>query len=591
MRISSATGLNPSQVDWLTQPKTCHFLDLMLRKLIVTAAMLFTYVAGPAYAQATRDTTANSNSNSPWGVAPSATLSNNPGAWLPAMAEAGVGSVRSLYAPSASEQDRLAPMTGAGMSGVGILKWSTGATSTFPVDDLTGWRNYVTSQVTKYKGRITQWEVWNEPPNFTVDKSPSSYAAVVAAAYDAAKAVDPGVQIGLAAKSNHVNWLAESIAAGAKDKFDFVTLHPYEVAAKLPLGWEGQFMGIVPGVRQMLRAMNPAKADVPVMFTEVGIPASPPASGGVGPAIQADVLTKIYTMALAQGVTRTFWFDPRDSEGLSLGLTTSDGARRPAWYALRSLTTYLGATPVYAGWIQPDNAFYGFVFTSEKGVVLVAWSRASQSSMRLLSSDITAVDPRTGAATVTRTPHITDAPIILAAPAGSAQAGEWLAEADANRDKAFSWNGDHSAATSVRLVAGETPAGVFMVNPPAVTVVNGIAEFNFAGRGSARFAVDPTFVSFATTPVRITAVVRGQGTGSPGFNLKYESDVPIASADENGLVSLSSGWFQVKGTEFYEKTWVVPNARFVAKYGYNFAFVTDSAANSHYSIARITVSK
>lgn len=350
-------------------------------------------------------------------------------------------------------------------------------------------------------------------------------------------------------------------------------------------------MGIVPGVRQMLKAMNPAKAHVPVMFTEVGIPASPPASGGVGPANQADVLTKIYTMAIAQGVSRTFWFDPRDSEGLSLGLTTADGTKRPAWHALRSLTSYLGAKPVYEGWTQPGNAYYGFVFTSNKGVVLVAWSRTSQSSLRLLSSDVTAVDPRTGMATLTRTPLVTDAPIILAAPAGSAQAGEWLAEATANRGKAFAWNGDHSAATSVELVAGETPAGVFMVNPPAVTTVNGVAEFNVAGSGSARFAVDPTFVSFATTPIRITVVVRGQGTGSPGFNLKYESDAPIASADENGLVSLSSGWFQVKGTEFYEKTWIVPNARFVAKYGYNFAFVTDSSANSQYSIARITVSK
>ena len=553
--------------------------------------MLIVSIAGFAHSQTGANTLAAANTDSPWGVAPSATLSYNPSAWLPSMAEAGVGSVRSLYAPLASGQDRLAPITAAGMSGVGILKWSPGATSNFPVDDLAGWQNYVTSQVTLYKGRIRHWEVWNEPPNFTVDKSPASYATLVASAYDAAKAVDPTVQIGLAAKSNHVNWLAESIAAGARDKFDFVTLHPYEVASMLPLGWEGQFMGIVPGVRKMLQATNPAKSGVPVWFTEVGIPASSPASGGVGPSIQADVLTKIYTMAAAQGVARTYWFDPRDSEGLSLGLTTSDGSKRPAWFALRSLTEYLGTQPVYVGWTQPDNTYYGFVFKSEKGVVMIAWARPGQSAMRMLSSEVVAIAPRTGASAPTYAPVVTDVPTILVAPAESAQASQWIGEARENSGKAFAWNGDHSTSTSVQLIAGEEPNGVFMVNPPPVTVVNGVAEFNLSGRGGARFAVDPTFLSYETTPIRITAVVRGHGTGNPGFNMKYESDVPIASADANGLVGLSTGWFQVKGTEFYEKTWVVPNPRFVAKYGFNFGFVTDSAPNSQFSVARVTVSR
>lgn len=561
----------------------------MLKTLLVSAAMLLTSVVNFADAQGSGDSSANSES--PWGVAPSATLSNNPSAWLPSMAEAGVRSVRSLYAPVASGQDRLTPVTNAGMSGVGILKWSPGTTSTFPVDDLAGWRNYVTSQVTKYKGRITHWEIWNEPPNFTTNKSPAAYAAVVGAAYDAAKAVDPDVQIGLAAKSNHVNWLAESIASGARDKFDFVTLHPYEVAAMLPFGWEGQFMGIVPGMRRMLKAVNPAKAGVPVMFTEIGIPASPPASGGVGPDIQADVLTQIYTMAIAQGAARTYWFDPKDSEGLTMGLTTSDGTKRPAWYAMRTLSSQLGATPTYVGWLQPGNAFYGFVFNSAKGTVLIAWARAGQSAERALSSDVTAIDPRTGATSTTRTATITYAPVVLVAPAGSAQAQQWLSDANASKGKAFPWNGDHSTATSVELIAGQEPNGVSMVNPPAVSVVDNVAEFDMGGNSNVSFAVDPTFLSYDTTPIRITAVVRGHGNGNPGFNLKYESDAPIASANGNGLVNSSAGWFQVKGTTFYEKTWVLPNARFVAKYGFNFSFDSDGPASSQYSIARITVSK
>jgi hypothetical protein len=82
-------------------------------------------------------------------------------------------------------------------------------------------------------------------------------------------------------------------------------------------------------------------------------------------------------------------------------------------------------------------------------------------------------------------------------------------------------------------------------------------------------AVDPAILSYGTAPIRITAVVRGHGSGDSGFNLKYESDVPIAAAGGDGLVGSSNGWFHIDGTTFYEKTWIVPNARFIGMYGYH----------------------
>jgi hypothetical protein len=350
-------------------------------------------------------------------------------------------------------------------------------------------------------------------------------------------------------------------------------------------------MAIAPRVRQMLQDKDPAKATVPVWFTEIGISAAPAAAGGVGPKIQADVLAKIYTMAIAQGVARGYWFDPSDSEGLTMGLTTADGTKRPAWYALRSLSTYLGALPRYAGWTQPGNAYYGFVFEGPQGVVLAAWSQAGQSAGLSLASDVTVVDPRTGAAITSRTPTVTEAPAILVAPAGSAQAQRWLSEAAASSGKPFPWNGDHSASAHVDLTAGARPEGVFMINAPNATIVNNVAEFSLEGTGGACFAVDPAFLSYISKPIRITVVVRGHGSGDPGFNLKYESDASIASADGNGLVSSSDGWLHINGTTFNEKTWAVPNARFVGMYGYNFCFDSDGPTHAQFSIQRVTVSR
>ena len=526
-----------------------------------------------------------------WGAAPSSALTRNPAAWLPAMADAGITSVRNFH--SAPGDDQLTPITAAGMSVVGILQWNSGPVWTLPVNDLAGWRNYVTEQVRRYQGRVKHWEVWNEPPNFTADQSPASYAKVVAVAFEAAKAVDPDVQIGLSAKSNHLNFLAEAIAAGAADRFDFVTLHPYEVAGLLPLGWEGQFMAIVPRLRAMLQVANPARAGVPVWFTEIGISAAPPAAGGVGPLGQADVLAKIYTMAFAQAVARVYWFDPSDSEGLAMGLTTADGARRPAWYALRSLNTQLGARPRYVGWTQPDGATYGFVFRGPQGVVLSAWSRPGQSAALALASEVTLVDPRTGASTTTRAPAVTEAPVLLVAPVGSPQARQWTSAAAANRGKPFPWNGDHSAATLLRLTAGAAPDGIFMVNPPATSVVNNLAEFNLQGGIGACFAADPTFLSYAyaTSPIRISATVRGHGSGEPGFYLVYESGAPIAATDTNNLKTSASGWFRIRGTDFYEKHWRLPDARFIGLYGYNFCFYAPGPDHAGFSLRQVTLSR
>lgn len=525
-----------------------------------------------------------------WGAAPSAALARAPEAWLGAMADAGVTTVRN-FDDSAATGDKLTPILKAGLSAVGIL-WMPG-TSTLPVNELDAWRSHVSSEVTAHKGRVKYWEVWNEPPNFTEDKSPASYAKVVAAAYDAAKAADPSVQIGLAAKSNHINFLAESIAAGAADKFDFVTLHPYETAELLPEGWEGQFMSIVPRLRRMLQSKNPGRAQVPVWFTEIGISAAPPPGrGNVGPPAQADVLVKIYAMAFAQGAQRVYWFDPRDSEGLNMGLTTADGTKRPAWFAMRSMSSALGPQPGYLGWLQPDNAWYGFVFDAAMGVVLVAWTRPGDSTALALASPVTAIDPRSGAASLTDTPTLGDAPLLLVAPADSPQAAQWRSEALSNVARPFPWNGDHSASRSVRLTAGAQPQGVFIVHPPPLSAQDGVAEFDVQGSIGACFAVDPTFVSYAyaSTALQITAQVRGHGSGSPGFELRYESDAPIAATDGNNLKLGDSGWFAIRGTDVVEKTWRLPDTRFIGLYGYHFCFYApDPALNSGFSIRRVTV--
>jgi len=273
--------------------------------------------------------------DSPWSVSPSAALSLDPASWVQDMIAAGVRSVRGFSRPE--------PIAAAGLGLTGILTVPNAqARQTFPIDDLPGYRRYVTREVTRYKGIVRYWEVWNEPPNFSEDQSPASYARIVAAAYDAAKAVDPTVQIGLSAKSVHLGFMAEALDAGARGKYDYITLHPYETASLLQDNWEGPFLGIVPTLRTMLKDKDPARAKVPVWFTEIGVEVAEQGRQGVSLAEQADLLVKIYAMSLAQGVTRVSWFAPRDSEGTTHGLSWANGERKPAFNAYETITQSLG---------------------------------------------------------------------------------------------------------------------------------------------------------------------------------------------------------------------------------------------------------
>lgn len=520
----------------------------------------------------------------PWGVAPSTTLLRNPSSWIKPMVDVGVVSVRNV---DLSVEDRLETLLNAGVSVVGIL-W---VPSNASMPNLEDWRAQVSDTVRKYKGRIGHWEIGNEPPNFLDNKSPKYYGAIVAAAYEAAKAVDPTVQIGLAAKSNHVNWLAQSIDAGARDKFDFITLHPYENAELIKQGWERQFLSIVPRVRAMLKEKSPNSMAAPVWFTEIGAPVNVQSASLDSFHAQADQLVKIYSLSLVQGVERIYWFSPRDAEGEFFGLLNDDNSPRPSYSALKTLTTYLGEQPSYKGWLNPiAGECCGFVFSGPSGISLILWSKPGFASSMRLATEVTVIDPRTGAQTVANSVNVSSSPLLLVAPPGSLAARQWLSAAAVNALQNFKYHAPVSS-TSVSLVAGRPSRGLSMINQPDASAYKSKFEFDMTGKGAARFTVDPSFLSFSTRPIRITAVLRGHGVGDPGFNLKYESDLPLDLADGNYLTPSDSGWHRVNATNFYTVSWVIPNPRFVGVYGYNFTFDTDGPAHSQFSIQSVMVSK
>lgn len=467
---------------------------------------------------------------------------------------------------------------------LGSPSWNTqDKPGTLPVNNIAGWSDYVTAIVDHTKGRIHRWEVWNEPPNFTGrDQTPADYAKIVVSAYDAAKRANPACLIGLAAKSAHINYLEQVIKAGAKDHFDYITLHPYEVLNGIAdnAGTESVFMHIVPTVRKMLAASNPAKKDVPIIFTELGCDVKK------GADTQAHALVKAYTMGIAQGVACIQWFEGMDGDSGPLGLIDAKGTPRPAFTAMGQMIQHLGQHPEYLGWLLLNEKHYAFVFQGAQGTVLITWAHGHNMDDLHFSQPVSLVDPLTGRMVKADKHALTVAPVLaLGVP------DDLLAQTKANKDKPLPWDGDFTRAKSVSIVVD----GSHMVEQGLHTRSgDSVAEAVVAYGGSARagnvpggnlFIVDPEFLSHTTTPIEITAVVRrNEANDNAGFKLVYEST--------DGFKTAKPGWYTVPDNkEWHTIRWQIDDAQFVNYWGYNFALESDGNQYNKYYLQSVTVTK
>ncbi len=465
---------------------------------------------------------------------------------------------------------------------LGSPRWNTkDAPGRLPVNNLPAWSHYVSEIVKHTKGRIRFWEVWNEPPNFTGrDQTPEDYAKIVVSAYDAAKAADPSCLVGLAAKSVHVNYLEQVLKAGAKDHFDYITLHPYEVLGTVisNAGTEPVFMNIVPLIRKMLAVQNPAKADVPIFFTEIGTDTKK------GVDIQGHALVKAYTMSIAQGVMCINWFEGMDGDSGPMGLLERSGHARPAYKAMATLIEHLGAHPKYLGWVLLNKRHYGFVFEGPKTTVLVTWASHGVPELVDFGANVPIANPLTGNIAEASSHELTSAPaLVLGVP------DDLVTQARANKAQPLPWGEDDPSATSVSVTMGEKNIEKGLHTLAGESVAADVIAYGGSARaggvpGGNLFVVNPNFLSYTPEPIEITAVVRrNPANDNAGFKLVYESATGFKTAGT---------WFTVPDNkQWHRVTWKILDAQFVSYWGYNFALESDGNKFNKYFLQSVTVKK
>jgi hypothetical protein len=463
---------------------------------------------------------------------------------------------------------------------IGSVPWDKEHSKGLPVDNIPAWSNYVFHVVQHVGKKVKYWEVWNEPPNFIGPKQTAAdYAKILVSAYDAAKAANADCLVGLAAKSVHVNFIEHVIKAGGRDHFDFITLHPYEVLGTVAdgAGTEALYMNIAPTVRKMLAVQNPAKVNVPIIFTELGYDA------GKSPQRQAEALVKAYTMGIAQGVECIEWFEGRDGDSGPMGLLDGKGNPRPAYTAMAQLIKYLGQRPTYLGWLLLRTGDYGFVFQEAKGTVMATWARGGKRTQLGFESPVEILEPTTGRSTNASSYELTASPVlVIGVPLSLAL------EARLNKAKRLPWGGDYAETNTVSITMGATndERGLHTLSGDAIAAdviaYGGPARAGGVPGGNA-FVVDPGFLSYTSTPIEITVVVRrNPANDNAGFKLVYEST--------DGFKNL--GWYTVPDNkQWHTKTWRIDDAEFVGMWAYNFALESDGNVYNKYYIQSVTVRK
>lgn len=106
---------------------------------------------------------------------------------------------------------------------------------TTPPEELVEWQRFVKACVNRYKGRITHWEILNEP---NVSISPEYYTAYLKMMHRVIKEADPDAKVvGFCATGdlggNAGKFLSDCFKLGAMDYCDVISFHPYGS----PLDW------------------------------------------------------------------------------------------------------------------------------------------------------------------------------------------------------------------------------------------------------------------------------------------------------------------------------------------------------------------
>lgn len=199
--------------------------------------------------------------------------------------------------------------------------------------DLDAWSDYVQTVTEHYAGRITYWEIWNEPnhPSFWKGDT-ADYADLFNSAVAAAQAGNPNAKIVFGGLSGaDYAFLEDTLPLiNNTDDIAVMALHPYSTAApEVATDGVNTLTTDLYNIKAVLNRFEMART--PIWLTEIGWETG---VNGVSNRTQAEYLTRVYTQALSiPDVEKIFWYSLADA-GAGFGLVDDDLIPKEAANAL-----------------------------------------------------------------------------------------------------------------------------------------------------------------------------------------------------------------------------------------------------------------
>jgi hypothetical protein len=223
--------------------------------------------------------------------------------------------------------------------------WASSQTtseSTYPPDDPADFANFAAAVADRYEGRITKYEIWNEPnagrfwrPELSGD--PEAWGELALQAARAIHSEDPAAEVILGGTffpaqviMGGEEFIRRAIAAHPDllMEADTIAVHPYPTYPP-QVAPESEENGNTPLV-DVVSTMRDLTDGMPVMISEYGWPVW----GEVDVEVQAQFLERAALLAASSGVTGICWYTLWDSEDPdnpedNFGLLDVDGAFKP----------------------------------------------------------------------------------------------------------------------------------------------------------------------------------------------------------------------------------------------------------------------
>lgn len=199
------------------------------------------------------------------------------------------------------------------------------------------WRNYVRTVGTRYKGRIKEYEVWNEPSDRThYSGTVEKLVELTCEASRILKAIDPSIRIvspASAGAGGHIQYLDKFLAAGGAGCIDVVAHHFY-----VPRHGPEAMVPLIREVKAVMQKNGVGK--LPLWNTETGwwvantdgVPAPANITKGGWRKLDAGqefgaVIQRAFLLSRAEGVERMYWYQWTDPV---FGLADAAGRPKPA---------------------------------------------------------------------------------------------------------------------------------------------------------------------------------------------------------------------------------------------------------------------